>query len=565
MRAAFALAICFVVSCGPGGRDHGSCLPNTFYCNGNELESCVNGTFTDSMMCPQACSETLGMCTVCVPSSATCNGNVAHECNKDGTGYTDEVCDPVKGETCDPTQGCTGPCASSALGLSYIGCDYYPTVTGNIVGNDFDFAVAISNTSANVANVTIDGGALTTPMTVMVQPNSLIVQKLPWQTALKLCNDPETPTLSGGCQGVDPTPVGLVAKGGYHLRSDNPITLYQFNSLEYSIPSMNLFSFSNDASLMLPTNVWRTSYFTAAWEGIAAVNPSEMAITAQQDATMVTITTKGATVAAGGVPALTPGTPATVMMNAGDVIELVSDGDFTGTLVDASAPVQVIGGHYCADVPEGIGACDHMEESMFGVDTLGTNYIINAPAVTSIPAGKVEVIRVIATQPGTTLTYNPPQAGAPTTIANAGDFVQIAGNAASFQLTASAKVLVAQYMEGQDAGGNTGDPAMALAVPVEQFRNSYLFHAPVTYNSNYVDVTAPVGANITLDGTPVPLTAIGTTGFALGRVQSLGKGPAMDGSHSITGDQAFGITVYGYGDYTSYWYPGGLNLTNIIQ
>lgn len=566
MRAAFAVAICCVMACGPGGRDHGSCLPNTFYCSGNELESCVNGTFTDSMMCPQACSATLGVCTVCVPSSATCNGNVAHECNKDGTGYMDEVCDPVKGETCDPTQGCTGPCASSALGLSYIGCDYYPTVTGNIVGNDFDFAVAISNTSASVANVTIDGGALTTPMTVMVQPNSLVVQKLPWQTALKLCNDPETPTLSGGCQGADPTPVGLVAKGGYHLRSDNPITLYQFNSLEYSIPAMSLFSYSNDASLMLPTNVWRTSYYTAAWAGAAMVNPSEMAITAQQDGTMVTITSKGATVAAGGVPALTPGTPASVMMNAGDVIELVSDGDFTGTKVDATAPVQVIGGHYCADVPDlNTGACDHMEESMFGVDTLGTNYIINAPAVTSIPAGKVEVIRVIATQPGTTLTYNPPQAGAPTTIANAGDFVQIADNSASFELTASAKVLVAQYMEGQDAGGNTGDPAMALAVPVEQFRTSYLFHAPVTYDSNYVDVTAPVGANITLDGTAVPLTPIGTTGFALGRVQSLGKGPAMDGSHSITGDQAFGITVYGYGDYTSYWYPGGLNLTNLIE
>ena len=28
---------------------------------------------------------------------------------------------------------------------------------------------------------------------------------------------------------------------------------------------------------------------------------------------------------------------------------------------------------------------------------------------------------------------------------------------------------------------------------------------------------------------------------------------------------AFGITVYGYGQYTSYWYPGGLDLNTIIQ
>ena len=27
----------------------------------------------------------------------------------------------------------------------------------------------------------------------------------------------------------------------------------------------------------------------------------------------------------------------------------------------------------------------------------------------------------------------------------------------------------------------------------------------------------------------------------------------------------FGITVYGYGQYTSYWYPGGLNLKTVLD
>jgi hypothetical protein len=30
--------------------------------------------------------------------------------------------------------------------------------------------------------------------------------------------------------------------------------------------------------------------------------------------------------------------------------------------------------------------------------------------------------------------------------------------------------------------------------------------------------------------------------------------------HEITGTQPFGISVYGYGVDTSYWYPGGQNL-----
>ena len=203
---------------------------------------------------------------------------------------------------------------------------------------------------------------------------------------------------------------------------------------------------------------------------------------------------------------------------------------------------------------------------MFPVDTLGSHYVINAPAVTTIPTGKVELVRVIATADNTTLTYNPPVAGAATTIPSAGGFIEIPSTAVSFEIMATQKVLVAQYMEGQDAGGGTGDPAMTLAVPVEQFRNSYLFHAPVSYDSNYVDVTAPMGANVTLDGaTSLTFTPIGTSGYGLARVQALNLGPNNDGNHSITGDVAFGITVYGYGQYTSYWYPGGLNLDTIVE
>ena len=532
-------------------------------CNGNELQTCGdNGQFQDSQACAQACSPTLG-CVVCVPETATCNGDVAHACNAAGTGYTDETCDSAQGETCDPTAGgCTGPCAAKTLGQSYIGCEYYPTVTGNIVGDAFDFAVAISNTSATVATVTIDGGALSAAMTVMVQPNQVLVQKLPWQQALKMCNHADTGN-SGGCDGGTMVEPGIVTKGAYHLRSDNPITLYQFNALEYEINGSQD-SFSNDASLMLPTNVWRNSYYVTSWAGLGGINPGLLAVTATQPSTMVTINSRATTDAGSGIGAITAGTPQTVMLNAGDVLELSSDsGDFTGSKVDSSAPVQVIGAHYCTDVPDGVQACDHLEESMFGIDTLSTTYVINAPAVTSIPNGKVEVIRIVATQPGTTLTYDPPQSGAAATIANAGDFISISGNANSFKVTANTKILVAQYMEGQQAGGDQGDPAMTLAVPVEQFRTSYAFHAPITYTSNYVDITAPTGATVMLDGAPVPLTPIGTTGYSLGRMRSITAGPANDGNHTITGDQGFGITVYGYGQYTSYWYPGGLDLAPI--
>jgi len=313
--------------------------------------------------------------------------------------------------------------------------------------------------------------------------------------------------------------------------------------------------------------VWRSRYYAASWPSLDTVTyPSELAVTAWQDGTTVMIDTTADTQGGGGAPGFSTHTPQPVTLNAGDVIEIgTTAGDLTGSLVTSDKPVQVISGHYCADVPDGIAACDHMEESMFPVDTLGLHYIVNAPAVTTIPTGKVEVIRIIATADNTTLNYDPPQPGAPTSIATAGTFVEIQNSTASFQITADQKVLVAQYMEGQDAGGGTGDPALALAVPVEQFRTDYLFHAPTNYESNYVDVTAPMGTQVMLDGAPLSFSPIGTTGYGIARVYPLTSGPGNDGNHQITGTQGFGITVYGYGQYTSYWYPGGLDLKEIIN
>jgi hypothetical protein len=411
--------------------------------------------------------------------------------------------------------------------------------------------------------VTIDGGGLTAPQTIVVPSNRVVVHNMPWVAALKLCNTPNT----DGCSAFSSPPQGaaLATKGAYHLRSTVPVTVYQFNPLQYT--KDGTFSYSNDASLLLPTNVWRTRYYTASWAPYASVGyPSLFAVTATHDNTMVTITAKAATPASQGAPAFAPGVANSVMLNAGDVLELGSiQGDLTGSLVDSDKPVQVISGHYCTNVPDNITACDHLEESMFPVDTLGTHYIVSAPAVTSIPTGKVQVIRIIATGANTTLTYDPPQPGAPTTIAQAGGFAEIQNTAAAFSITSDQKVMVVQYMEGQDAGGATGDPAMTLAVPVEQFRTQYLFHAPTNYESNYVDVTAPVGSVVTLDGAPLDFMPIGTTGYSLARVYPLTAGPNNDGNHSIQSTMAFGITVYGYGQYTSYWYPGGLNLNTIIQ
>jgi hypothetical protein len=556
---------------GAGGTGGTPCASGTIECAGNVQKVCDgNGgyTTTDCAATNQVCVPALG-CLACTPGSGSCNGTVGTYCLGDGTGFATETCDPAQGTTCNAQTGhCDGACSAKAIGKSYIGCDYYPTVTANLVASNFHFAVAVSNTTASSAAVTVTQGA-NTLASVTVAANSVQVIQLPWQNSLK------GPASNAGAS----FPASIkVAQGAYRLRSTQPVVVYQFNPLEYTNGGNCLFdqtacSFSNDASLLLPTNAWTGTYRVAARHHFYT-SSGFYAVTASADNTTVTVAAapNGGGVK-GGIAGINTSGNGQVVLNAGDVIEVVTSGndssgsnpdDVTGTLVTADKPVQVIGGHQCTNVPDAIGYCDHLEESMFPYESLANDYIVTAPL---IPTGgntpKVEMVRIVATQPNTTLTYDPAQAGAPASIGVAGAWVELANNAKDFKISANQPILVAQYMEGQDAGGNSGDPAMALAVATSQFRKSYLFHAPTNYESSYVNIVAPTGMTVNLDGAAVGgFTPIGGTGYSIAR-KSLSN--AGTGNHTADSAEGFGISVYGYGQYTSYWYPGGSDLTVLHQ
>ncbi|MFO0758420.1 MAG: IgGFc-binding protein [Byssovorax sp.] len=552
---------------GTGGTGGAPCAAGTVYCDGDFKKTCDgNGGVTteDCMATGQVCVPVLG-CLNCVPGTGTCAGDVGTYCLPDGSGYGKETCNPAQGTNCNPQTGsCDGACSPKALGKSYIGCDYFPTVTANLVGTQFHFAVAVSNTTGNAATVTITQGAAQITQ-VAVAANSVQVITLPWQDTLK----------GPASLSVIPFPSSVkVAQGAYRLQSTQPVTVYQFNPLEYTtggdcLSDFNACSFSNDASLLLPTNAWTGTYRVAARHHFYSTS-GFYAVTAKEDNTTVTVTPGPQSGSVkGGIPGIGANGAGQVTLNAGDVIEVVDAGDdgngsdpndVTGTLVAASKPVQVIGGHQCVYIPDNVGYCDHLEESMFPYETLANDYIVTAPL---IPTGgnvpKVEMVRVVATQDATTLTYDPPQGGAPGSIATAGGWIEIPNNAGDFQISADKPILVVQYMEGQDAGGNSGDPAMATAVAKSQYRTNYLFHAPTNYETSYVNIVAPTGEAVLLDGANVNgFSPIGNTGFSIARTSISNAG---DGNHNASSAKAFGISVYGYGQYTSYWYPGGSDLT----
>ncbi len=532
------------------------CAKGTIVCDGNNAQVCDGlGGFESTEPCPEACAPGLG-CAECVPDAGQCDGPIAQKCKSDGSGFVDTFCDEVQGVMCDAQLGaCVGACAPETLGTSYIGCEYYPTVTPNMVSDIFSFAVVVSNVSPQDATVTITRGPNQVVKQV-VPKDTVAVIPLPWITELKF-TDAST----------------LLVDGAYRLRSTQPVTVYQYSPIEYQ--KAEEYSLSNDASLLMPSTVWGQETLVVA-RNTKAWLPGVYNVVARYDDTKVELApsaTGKIVLAGGGVAADGTGT---IMLGEGDVLQVLSGfgggepatpdkADLTGTLVISDKPVQVLGAHYCTYIPFNTEACDHLEEFNLPVANLAKEYLVSTPFVKPPemePQTKARMVRMIATTDATTLTYDPPQAGAPTALAKAGDYVEIQTDK-DFQVSANFKIAVAEYMLGQQAGGGTGDPAMTIAVPTEQYRASYFFHAPTNYESNFANITAPAGSKVLLDGQEVAgFVAIGASGFGIARVPLANNG---DGNHTITGDEKFGVQVYGYGQYTSYWYPAGLDLNLIPQ
>jgi hypothetical protein len=206
------------------------------------------------------------------------------------------------------------------------------------------------------------------------------------------------------------------------------------------------------------------------------------------------------------------------------------------------------------------GACDHLEDATLPSETLGSEYYVTFPA--AVASVSPHVVRITAVTAGTQLTFEPASVSAPVTIGPEQPPFELKNVTSDFRVSATGPILVAQYMQGQDSvDSRSGDPSLAFAVPAAQYRTSYIFVASKTYDSNFVNVIAPAGATVTLDGTAVAassFTPIGGSGHAVARVEL-----SQTEVHEIESQRAFGIVVYGYGQYTSYMYPGGLDLKRI--
>ncbi len=485
-------------------------------------------------------------------------------------------------------------CAEAELFHTYVGCEFWPTVTYNPVLTNFDFAAVVANGGDSDAEIEVSrDGQLVVELTVGAGEVGEI--HLPWVGALK------GPQFGANTKGARPNESVRVDGGAFRLTSSIPVTAWQFNPLQYTDEISNCslvqniglgstcLSVSNDASLLIPSSAMTPNYrvfLGASTKGIFGGDddtPASFAVTAVEDATTVTVQlTELAEVIAGpGIEAIEAGGVAEFLLDAGDVIQLMgtpgqfwgdANSDLSGSLVTANHPIQVIGVVALTSVPSpqlpGEGYADHLEETILPVEVLGDHYVV-APPSSSQGENIGHYVRIFGNFDDTVLDYSGVKpAGAPETL-ESGEVVSFETNK-GFEVSANSSFAIGMFVKGglvhtPAEVPTVGDPAFSLAVAVPQFRDHYLFLAPKDYMASFVDIVMPEGADVTLDGSalqgsPEPIEGtswvvvrerLGSNGDGIHRLAAMG---------ASGGPVGVGIQVMGYGHATGYMYPGGLNL-----
>ncbi|MDD3877916.1 MAG: PKD domain-containing protein [Bacteroidales bacterium] len=330
--------------------------------------------------------------------------------------------------------------------------------------------------------------------------------------------------------GAMATGSGTVQNKGIRIVSNDTISVYALNYQEYT----------SDACVIYPVNSLDRKYRVQTIKGWPNDWGVQYMVVATANNSVVQITPPG-------------GSAYTVNMNAGQVYQVQSSNDLSGTYIQemsACSKIAVYVGNVCTNIG-GCVACDHLCEQILPLSRWGKNFI-TAPFMNK---GK-DYFRIVANDNATSVSINN---GVPFNL-NAGQVHQFDANQPRF-ITASKPVQIIQYAQGGSCDG-VGDPFSVMVPPIEQSINNITFNAFTSsiITSYYVNIVTKTNSTniLTLDGTPRPFTTVpGNPLYAYARV------PITQGNHTILSDSGFIAMVYGYGSYESYGYSTGFSLKNL--
>lgn len=302
---------------------------------------------------------------------------------------------------------------------------------------------------------------------------------------------------------------------------------------------------SQDANPALPIHVLGTSYHVHAVT--SSIYQGFIMIVATENGTEITVTPTVATTSG-----QLPGIPAYWTLEAGENLLLKSTEDLTGTLVTATAPVAVMGGHDGGYIPDSCVAADFVFHYSLPDYVLDTKY-----PIMPVPGRDFSLLQVIAIQDGTEVLWM----GELFAVLNKGESV-LSSFSEPGVLQANHPISALVFQVGSGCQDGYGDPAM---IPI----------LPWGVSSGRVDAMAywlgyeePEMARLDLvvDAVGLGTTIINGDTLSAADFSSLGFGTSwyvmdMDledwGSLYVSSAGTFAANVHGFGDYKSYGYPVG--------
>ncbi len=520
--------------------------------------------------------------TECVPCSADftqvldCDGNVVKTCPDD------QLCG--LGE-------CMAPCDAAEVNKSSVGCDYY-AVAMDAMESGFGgcFVSFVANTSN--ANVHLDaewnGQAIDLGLHAAIPEGSgLDIEYVPYDPAvgvppgkvaiLFLSNDPQwhgTWRAPAACP--VPAAMGLDAQvhygmnistgksSGFHITTDRPVVAYQMMPFNAGSAA------TTGATLLLPTSAWDTNYVAvgayraADFQGLPI--PPTTVVVAKDDDTAITMLPKVAVQGGIGFPQGTANTPYTFILDKGEFVEFIQTEELTGSPIESDKPVGVFAGHMGLRVPWDKGWSDHAEQQLPPVRSLGHEYAVASyrDRVEGVPEHRHH--RIVGAVEGTTLVFDPPIPGAPTTI-GLGTVAEIESDEPFVVRSQDDDhpFFVFTYMLGSDALAEQGAPQgygdseFLRLVPGQQLLSRYVFFTDPTYPETNLVVVRRRGeagfSDVELDCLGavegfVPIDAADT--YEVARVDLTRhvwepQGNCDTGRREMWSDQPFALYVWGWG------------------
>ncbi len=365
------------------------------------------------------------------------------------------------------------------------------------------------------------------------------------------------------------TSSGVVENKGIRVWSDNAdLTAY--------LLSRN--PATSDGMLIIPNIGWGKDYVVAGYTSLFELSfdyPSEFCVVANQDNTSMQVTPSWDIRASHMANTVLHARhiPFGEFMNKGQCVQYQltqagnpDDWDVTGSLVNGSVPVGVVGASQCPNIPPDYPYCDHICDMIPPIRTWAQTYY-TAPFAQRRGG---DSYLVIASADGQTIFRQDNTGVHP--------FAQI-GKYASFRapdITVAQKwfsdqpFLLVQYINSTTwpdltgaLNGGIGDPAMVVINSVEQFTPKIVFQTPTILGgqnsfTNFVNIIIPTAheKQTFYDNVGIASATSGSKIMIDNQYEAWRFVNQRPGTHTIVSDTGIGCYIYGYGSYDSYAWSG---------